>query len=173
MPVAAGNRAASGDVQLIQAASSQKGLVRLVQQTPQTINSNVDTALLFGAGSEEIDTAAWHDVATNTSRITPLLAGYVQFTATVWWVADTDDIAIWAGIGKNNVIIQRSAIILPSTATASTIRSVSTSCIQQCNGTTDYFELFAKQLQATPGTLSSSTSVGTSSTFEAQYLRGL
>lgn len=172
--VASGSRAASVDVLAIVGASSGKQLARLVQQSSQSVSSDVDTAITFGASSEEIDTAGWHDVATNTSRITPLTAGYIRFTGTVWWAADTDDISIYASIGKNGTVVQRSRLVLPSTATSSLARSVSVTCVQQANGSTDYFELFGRQLQAAAGTLSTNVAVGGfSSVLEAEYLRPL
>lgn len=174
MTAQAGSRAASVDVVAIQTASSTKALVRLVQQLAQTINSDVDTAITFGASSEEIDTAGWHDVATNTSRITPTIAGTIRFTGSVWWAADTDDVSVYASIGKNGTLVQRNRIVLPSTATASMGRSVTVTCLQQCNGTTDYFELFGRQLQATPATLATVVAAaGFACTFEAEYLRAL
>lgn len=174
MTVQSGSRAGSVDVQAIQAASSTKALIRLVQQTGQTINSDVDTAITFGASSEEIDTAGWHDVATNTSRITPTLPGYLWLSGTVWWTSDTDVVSIYASIGKNGTIVQRNRIVLPSTATSSVGRSVAVSCLQQANGTGDYFELFGRQLQATPGTLATVVAAGGfACVFEAEFKRAL
>lgn len=169
-----GSRAASVDVLAIQAASSTKALVRLVQQTAQTISSDTDTAITFGAGSEEMDTAGWHDVSTNTSRITPTVPGYIRLNGIVWWAADTDDISIYAGIGKNGTVVMRNRTVLPSTATSSLTRSVAVNCLQTCNGSTDYFELFGRQLQAAATTLATNIGAGGfSSIFEVEYLRGL
>jgi hypothetical protein len=173
MPAVSGKRAYASDVQAIVNASSGRPLLRLVQQATQSIGSDTDTQITFAAGSEEIDTSGWHDVATNTSRVTPTLGGYVRFTGTVWWAADTDLVSIYASIGKNGTVVQRNRIILPSTATSSLTRSVTVTCIQSCNGTTDYFELFGRQLQAAAGSLSTNVATGFSSTLEAEYLRPL
>lgn len=174
MSTTSGSRLTAADLAAIQAASSLRYLVRLVQQSSQSMASDTDTAITFGASSEEIDTAGWHDTGTNTSRITPLTPGYIRFTGTVWFAADTDDISIYASIGKNGTIVQRNRIVLPSTATASSFRSVPVTCIQQCNGSTDYIELFGRQLQAAAGALSTNVAAGGfSSTLEAEYLRPL
>lgn len=174
MTAVSGKRAAAADVQAIQNASSAKPLIRLVAQSTQSLSSDVDTAILFGAGSEDFDLSGWHDVATNTSRITPTVGGYVRLTGTVWYAADTDVISLYAGIGKNGTIMQRQRVILPSTATANAFRTVFVTCVQACNGTTDYFELFGRQLQATPATLATVVAAaGFACTFEAEYLRAL
>jgi hypothetical protein len=172
MTAQSGKRAYAVDVQAIQNSSSSKPLVRLVQQTAQTLASDTDTAITFGTSSEEIDTAGWHDVATNTSRITPTVAGIVRLTGTVWYVADTDITNYYASIGKNGTMVQRTRIVLPSTALpASVTRSASVTCMQVCNGSTDYFELFGRQLQAAAGSLNTQTGAGIASTFELEFLR--
>lgn len=167
-----GKRANAAEINAIVTSSSGRPMIRLVQQSSQTLNSDVDTAITFGAGSEDFDLSGWHDVATNTSRITPTTAGYVRLYGTVWFAADTDDISIYASIGKNGTIVQRNRIVLPSTATASAFRSVAVTCAQACNGTTDYFELFGRQLQASAATLGTNVAAGGfSSTFEADFQR--
>lgn len=173
MAATAGKRAFASDVNAITNSSSGKPLIRLVQQTTQSIPSNADTAVLFGAGSEEYDLSGWHDVATNTSRITPNVAGYISLRGKVWWAADTDLIAIHAAIGKNSSIVERNTILLPATVTASTPRSVEVFARLACNGTTDYFELAAKQLQTGAGSLGTNIATGMSCVFEAEYLRPL
>jgi hypothetical protein len=174
MAAVSGKRASAADVNAIVNSSSGKPLVRLVQQVLQTLASDTDSPILFATGSEEIDTAGWHDVATNTSRITPTVAGYIRLTGTVWYAADTDITNYYASIGKNGAAVQRNRIVLPSTALpASVTRSAFVTCTQQCNGSTDYFELWGRQLQATPGTLNTQTGAGIASTFEAEYLRPL
>lgn len=172
MTVASGKRAGSADVNAIINSSSGRPMVRLVQQATQTLTSDTDTAITFAAGSEDYDLGGWHDVASNTSRITPTAAGYIRLFGTVWFAADTDDISIYASIGKNGTIVQRNRIVLPSTATASAFRSVSVTCGQACNGTTDYFELFGRQLQAAAGSLSTNVAAGGfSSTLEVDFQR--
>lgn len=156
------------------AGSTQKPLVRLTQQTAQSLASNTDVALTFGASSEEIDTNGFHDTATNTSRITPTVAGYYRLTGTVTLAADTDLVSWQAAIGKNgSIFAPRGLAVLPATATASVPRSAFVSLILSANGTTDYFELFGRQLQTAATT--SLTSVGSSSAsvFECELLRYL
>lgn len=173
MTAVSGKRAYAADVQAIQNSSSNKPLLRLVQQVAQTLASDTDTAVTFGAGSEEIETVGWHDVASNTTRITPTVAGYLRLYGTIWLAADTDITNFHASIGKNGSIIHRNRLVFPSTATGSSTRSLQVTCMQACNGTTDYFELFARQLQATPATLNTLTGTGIASVLEAEYLRPL
>jgi hypothetical protein len=172
MTAVAGKRAGAADVQAITLSSSGRPMVRLVQQATQTLTSDVDTAITFATGSEDFDLGGWHDVATNTSRITPTSAGYIRLYGTVWLAADTDLISIYASIGKNGTIFQRNRLILPSTATASAFRSVTVTASAACNGTTDYFELFGRQLQASAASLSTNVAAGGfSSTFEVDFQR--
>jgi hypothetical protein len=170
----AGNKAPYSEITSIRQASMDKALVRLVAQSAQSLASDTDVALTFGASSEDYDTAGWHDVGTNTSRITPNIAGYIRLSGTVWLGADTDDISFYASIGKNGTVVQRNRLVLPSTATASAFRSYAVTCVLTANGTTDYFELFGRQLQAAAGSLNTNVAAGGfSSTFEAEYLRPL
>ncbi len=162
------------DILTLQQSSSGKPLVRLVQQAAQSIASASDVAITFGAGSEEIDTHGFHDTSTNPSRITPTVAGYYRLDGTVWLAADTDIISIWANPAKNGLIqAGRTRLILPSTATASTFRSWSMTARLSANGTTDYFELIAQQVQASPASLNTYVSLPSASVFECEFLRPL
>ncbi|MGX6605671.1 hypothetical protein ACWKSP_26585 [Micromonosporaceae bacterium Da 78-11] len=145
-----------------------------MQQSAQSIASDTDVALTFGAASEEIDTHAFHDVTVNNSRIIPTVAGYYRLSGTVFWAADTDVISTYSSIGKNgSIIAPRVRAVWPSTATASATRSSPVTAIQSANGTTDYFELFGRQLQAAAAALSTGVSGSFSSVFECEFLRGL
>lgn len=172
--VFAGDRIFASDLNTVIAATTAKPLVRLVQQSSQSLASDTDTAITFGASSEDIDTNGFHDTSSNTSRITPTVAGYYRLSGTVWIAADTDVISFYASIGKNGTIVgARTRLILPSTATASATRSAPVSVIQSANGSTDYFELFGRQLQAAAAALNSSTGAGFASVFECELIRPL
>lgn len=170
-----GARATAGEVQLIRGSSVDKPLVRLIQQSAQALASDTDVAITFGASSEDFDTAGWHDVATNTSRIIPVGVSpcYVRLRGTVWYATDTDVIVYYASVGKNGTIVERTQLDLPSTALSATRpRSVQVVCEQACNGSTDYFELFGRQLQSAAGSLNTNVAAGGfSSTFSLEYLR--
>ncbi|MEV6633872.1 hypothetical protein AB0M54_24285 [Actinoplanes sp. NPDC051470] len=57
-----------------------KPIVRLIAQATQSLANATGTAMTFGAGSEDIDTHNFHDVAVNSTRITPSAgwAGYYR-----------------------------------------------------------------------------------------------
>ncbi|GAA0494702.1 hypothetical protein Ade02nite_19870 [Paractinoplanes deccanensis] len=170
----AGTPPTVADLLALQAATTQRPLVRLQQMAAQSLASNTATAITFGASSEEIDTHGFHDTASNTSRITPTLAGYYRFTGTVWYAADTDVISYFAMLAKNgSIFAPRNEIVLPSTATSSLPRSANVTAIQAANGTSDYFELLGQQLQAAAGSLNTNIGGSLSSLFECEYLRPL
>jgi hypothetical protein len=138
------------------------------------VPSDTDTAIQFGPGSEDIDTHGWHDTSANTSRITPNQPGYFGLTGVVFWAADTDLISWQTMIGKNaSIQPPRVRDILPATATSSLTRGIQVTARLQANGTGDYFELFGRQLQNSPGALN--TLIGSSlvSVFELEFLRPL
>jgi hypothetical protein len=174
LTVFTGDKTFASVINAIIAGSTGKPLVRLIQQAAQTLASDTDIALTFGAASEDIDTHGFHDTSTNNSRITPSIAGYYRLTGTVWWAADADVISYYASVGKNGTIVQRNRLVLPSTALASPLtRSVTITAIQQCNGTTDYFELYGRQLQAAAASLATSVAGQFASVFECEFLRSL
>lgn len=174
MPVYAGSRGFAAAINAIAAGSTEKPLVRLVQQSAQSIASDTDTAITFGASSEDIDTHGFHDTATNTSRITPTVAGYYRLTGSVFWANDTDLVSSYSSLGKNGTIIApRSRMVLPSTATSSLTRAIPVTAIQQANGSTDYFELFGRQLQAAAASLNTNTGGSFASVLECEFLRPL
>ncbi len=162
------------DILALAQASSGSPLVRLVQPAAQSIPSSTDTAITFGAGSEDIDTHGFHDTSTNTSRITPTVAGYYRLTGTVWWAADTDIISIYAGLGKSgNFQAPRQRVVMPATVTASASRSIFVTAVLSANGTTDYFELLSQQTQSAAASLSTAAAGSSSSVFECEFLRPL
>jgi hypothetical protein len=172
MPLA-GSRIAASDLNAVIAATTAKPLVRLVQQSAQSLASDTDTAITFGASSEDVDTHGFHDTSTNTSRITPTLAGWYRLSGTVWLAADTDVTSFYASIGKNGSVVARNRLVLPSTATSSAFRSFAVTALLQANGSTDYFELLGRQLQAAAASLNSNVATSFSSTFECVYERPL
>lgn len=163
------------DYTALAAASINKPLVRLIQQSAQSLASNTDVAITFGASSEDVDTHGFHDTSTNTSRITPTVGGWYRLTGTVAYAADTDLVDYYASFGKNgSIITPRVRTILASTATTSTGRAIQVVVMQQANGSTDYFELFGRQLQAAAASLNTNAGATTlASVFECEYLRPL
>jgi hypothetical protein len=170
--MAAGDPIPYSDLQAIINGSTQKPLCRLVQQVAQPLTSGTDATITFGTGSEEIDTHGLHDVTTNTTRITPTLAGYYRLTGTVYLAASTTVTSYWSNIAKNGSIQSpRSRMVLPATATTSFSRSLTVSLMLQANGSSDYFELIGQQTSG--AVLNTAVGAGTASVLECEFLRGL
>jgi hypothetical protein len=170
MVAVAGGVVFAADTTTIAALTTGKPLVRLVQQSAQSLANSTDAAILFGSGSEDIDTHNFHDVSTNTNRITPTVAGYYRLTGTVYFAASTAVTNYWANISKNGTIqAPRSRMVLPATASASLARSLTVSLMLPANGTTDYFELIGQQTSG--AALNTATGGGTASVLECEFLR--
>lgn len=142
-------------------------MVKLVQQEAQTFNSGVTQALVFGAGSEELDTHGFHSNETNNTRITPTVPGYYKLSVTASFAAGAIT-QIVAGVRKNATSISPFNTTRPDpTSAASTSRA---STIVSANGTTDYFEALA---QVQGGTIDTNTNTGFRCVFECSWERWL
>jgi hypothetical protein len=170
--VATGGKVLSADFNTLVTLTLQRPLVRLIQQAAQSIPNTADTALTFGAGSEDIDTHGFHDTGTNTSRITPTVAGYYQLYGVVWWGNASDITSYHAGIGKNGSVAARQRT-LALTGVGATTRSINAAAMLAANGSTDYFELFGQQTRSPNASLSTNVGGTFSSMFECIYLRPL
>lgn len=137
---------------------------RLVQQAAQSI-ATANTALTFGAGSEDIDTHGFHDTTTNNTRITPNVAGYYEITGTYASAATTATFLALTP-GKNGGTV--APRVQPWYTTTSGVKTVSVSARVSANGTTDYFEMFAIN-QA--GGINTQAGGGYSCVFECQFIR--
>ena len=144
MAVFAGEPATAAQINTILAGTLEKPLCRLVQQANQSLTDNTDTALTFGAASEEIDTHGFHDTATNTNRITPTKAGYYTLRAILVVPAGGDYASVQMYIRKNGTLNIPSVIREGPNATSSS-RSLEVTVLNSANGSTDYFEVMAIQ----------------------------
>lgn len=142
-------------------------VVRLVQQAAQSMANATNTAITFGAGSEEIETHPWHDTAANTSRITPTKAGRYRVKGTVSVAANTTVSLLAAFIAKNGVAVQPFSRSKPAVVSASTV-SHDVSAIVELNGTTDYVEVYGNQTSG--GALNTQASGGVNGTLELEYI---
>src|ERR1700755_1721095 len=146
--MAAGDPIKASDSTTIAQASTLAPIVRLIQQVVQAVAaSSVDTAITFGSGSEDIDTDGFHDTTTNTSRITPTVAGYFELSGV--YSSASNASSMGASIGKNGTRVPSGQ--LESVATADNRGIVTGPVILTANGSTDYFELYARQ--GTAGTV--------------------
>lgn len=169
MTAVAGGIVASADVTALAALTTAKPLVRLIQQAAQSIaNTPATVALTFGSGSEDIDTHAFHDVSTNTSRVTPTIAGYYRCTATYAVAANTAT-QLLVVLGKNGALVQ--PLVRHTPAATSAAKSVTTTAILSANGSTDYFEMLVQQNSG--GALNTQVGGSVNSVFEVEFLRSL
>lgn len=145
-------------------------ICKLVQQTAQTGFANATNApLLFGAGSEEIDTDGWHSTAANTGRITPDVAGYIEFTGVAHFEAATYTQLV-IELRKNGTAIDPQVVARPDpTSVLSSV--VLPGLAVACNGSGDYFELWVQQQSG--GTRSTSGTAPRRCVFQGKYLRPL
>lgn len=145
-------------------AISQKPVVRLIQAAAQSLANASNVAVTFAAGSEDIDTDGFHDTTTNTSRITPTVAGYYRLTGTLWMSAATfNDVSLQVSIGKNGSVTAPTKRLRYQSAT-STARCISVEAVLQADGISDYFELIGNQ--STGGALNTQTGGSTASVLE-------
>jgi hypothetical protein len=169
MTVYGGDKTLVTDINPIEARTILKPLVRIAQQSAQSLANSTDTAITFGSGSTGFDTHDFHDESTNNSRVTPTVAGYYRVTGTVFVAASAALTSLIATIGKNGTVQAPRHRFKPGTANVSA--SAQVSVILTANGTTDYFELFGQQ--TTGGALNTTTGGSFTSVLEVEFLRDL
>jgi hypothetical protein len=169
--VSPGDITYADDINDIDDGTLSKPLVRLVQQSAQSLTDNTDTAITFGSGSEEIDTHGFHDVTTNNTRVTPTVAGYYRVTGTLFMVAGADFVTIVATIAKNGTVQPPRKRDGPNAT--SSARSVTASAILSANGSTDYFELIGTQDNTANTARNTSAGGSFASVLEVEFLRSL
>lgn len=166
MTAVAGGLTASADISGLALLTTGRPLVRLIASGTQSIPTGTSTAITF-TGSEDIDTHNYHNPASNTSRITPLIAGYYQLSG--FFVITTTTAQCEAYIGKNGSGVaggSREGVITTGAA-----RGYFATAMLQANGSSDYFELMG--LQSSGSSVSTNQSGRISCTFEMEFLRPL
>jgi hypothetical protein len=148
-----------------------KPMCRLTQQAAgvQSLASNVQVAITFGAGSEDYDSLNFHDTVTNNSRVTPNVAGWYRATGMLWLAGATTTTSFWAAIAKNGTLIQLNRI--RPDAAVGTAPSAQVTTLAQMNGSTDYLEMIGLQVDSGAAARSTVTGVGTNCTLEVEYVR--
>jgi hypothetical protein len=95
--------------------------------------------------TEELDTHGFHSTSSNTSRITPNVAGWYRITSTVSWASNATGrratVVYQNGASKGNGSIIPGGV---SGVAAGVINTNHTRTLY-ANGTTDYFEINAYQ----------------------------
>lgn len=166
---------AAGDIALWTDIANlvNRPFVRLVQQAAQSIPSNASTALTFGAGSEIYDSHNMHDTVTNNTRITPTVPGWYRLTVTYWSAGATTMTAMYAAVAKNGVQVDPINRPRQDPVTTTTAPSAQVVTTIDANGTTDYFEAMANQVDSGAAARLTTTGVGTRPVFECIYERPL
>lgn len=136
-------------------------MVQLVQQTAQTgWTSATPTAITFGASSEVVDTGAFHDTATNNTRI--VIGGKLG-----WWLingvycptSNNATTTVRAMIYKNGVAIGGGFGGQSLSATTALVGVPTPVVLVEATTATDYVELWGYQTAAS-GTLGTSINSG-------------
>jgi TPP-dependent 2-oxoacid decarboxylase len=143
-------------------------MVRLVQQSAQAI-ATTDTALTFGAGSEDYDTNGWHDETTNNTRITVDRDGFVRLTGTLFMSASSAITTLSATISKNGTV-QAPRVRHRPDATALSMSVQVTATLECAAG--DYFELIGVLSLSAGTTINSNVGGSFASAFECEFITG-
>lgn len=137
--VASGDEITAADLTGLEDLTIRAPIGRLVQTVAQTgIASNTTTAVTFT--TEDLDPDGLHDTGSNTSRVTPTVAGHYRVCGSVSIAGAADHTIIEAFIRRSG-----STGIAPSFRLAATFGNQTlvfgTTALVECNGTTDYFEI--------------------------------
>jgi hypothetical protein len=157
------------DFDAIEQGSSQRPVCRVVANAVQSIPDNTQTAITFG--QEDIDTHGAHSTSSNTSRVTPTVAGIYDARGTIHLSARGDYTAV-------NVIIRKNGTtnIAPAERagnnTAIVASSWATSVLIDMNGTTDYLEITILEDNTLNTAVNTNQSVYLTCVFEVVYVRG-
>lgn len=145
---------------------------RLVQQSGATqgpFSSGTLAAITFGASSEELDTHGFHSTSSNTTRVTPTVAGWYRVNGAVSFTGSGSYTSLEARIRTNGATnIAPAGKISPGAGSATQVIGCST--LVSCNGSGDYFELIGVGTGASWSTVVSSQYA---SVLEWKYERGL
>lgn len=114
-------------------------ITQLKKTEVQSIPNNVNTAVLFGASSENIDTHSFHSTTTATERITPTVPGYYKVMVYVAWTINA--------VGLRRAYPGKNGLADIGAANAGNASNLGMYCerIYAFNGTTDYSSLIVSQ----------------------------
>lgn len=169
MSLLAGQIAEEDDFTLLESGSISKPVVRLVQSTLQNIPHNTETALVFGTGSEIIDTDDYHSESLTTSRITPQKPGTYRATSKWMMTSRTDYTMMDLGIALNGAIFDRHR---GGPGTQGGARSIVHTALVDVNGSTDYVEIRVLHTNTAAVAATVAVAGGTfGCTFELEFIR--
>lgn len=136
-------------------------MCQLVQQVAQTgWTSSTNTAVTFGASSEVIDTGAFHDTATNNTRITiGLKLGWWLVSGLYCPTSNNATTTARALVAKNGTPVPGGFASQSLSATTALVGVATPAVLVEATVSTDYIELFGYQAAAS-GTLGTAINSG-------------
>jgi hypothetical protein len=138
--VAAGGIIYASDMNRALRGGAERPICILRRSTMPTSIANNGAVVSWDV--ETKDTHGWHDPGSNPSRITPNVAGWIEFEALLTWAASSATGRRAVAFRKNGSSTVYSTIIV-GTTTGNTATYGKTEF--EMNGTTDYVECFAYQ----------------------------
>lgn len=170
MATFAGAIVEESDISELEASSSEKPLVKLIQQTAQSLANATNTDLTFGAGSTDIDTHGFHSETVNTARITPTVAGYYRCKMHLHMgTAGANYTQLVVGLSKNGTRVDPHMVTRPDPTTAANGTMAET--MVACDGVSDYLTMTVNQTSG--GSRDTGSASPFRSTFEVEFLRPL
>lgn len=158
---------AAGDI--IYASDFAKPIGRIRQGTAQTgIVNSTATAVTFAA-ADEIDTDNFHDPATNNTRVTPTIAGTYHVTGGVAIAGATDYTQVQCYLAKNGSALAPAHRITPGATSNTLVLPVAAKI--ECNGSSDYFEIWFQLTRSGAGTSGTAVSAQFASVLEWEFVR--
>lgn len=171
MTVFAGDVIYASDINTIDAATVARPVGRIRQGTAQTgIANTTATAITFTA-ADEIDTGGFHNTSTNTSRVTPTVAGLYQVQGGVALGGATDFTVVQAYLARNGSALAPAFRFTPSASAQTLVMPVS--AMIECNGSGDYFEIYYIASRSGAGTTSTVVSAQFACVLEWALVRPL
>jgi hypothetical protein len=168
----AGDELAAADLEKLNVTTVAKPIGRLIQQpASQALADNTAVAVTFGTGSTVYDTNSFHSESSNTTRVTPSIAGYYRFSGVVFFETEASPVVASANFRFNGTTNLAAAWRAGTASIGLQAFSGLTQVTIAMNGTTDYVELMA--LQDSAGADNTNTSVHFSSTLEWEFIRPL
>lgn len=167
---AVGQRLTAALMQSLADYTINRPLVRLIQAAAQSINNNTHTSLTFGTGSTVIDTHGFHSESSNTSRVTPTVAGWYAVTGGYSTSGRTDYTSLQASIRLNGSNLASDSKSGPN-ATSTNREVVVGPVMVQVNGTTDYLEIAGLQANGASAAANTNVSGSSASSLQVEFLR--
>lgn len=154
----------------IQPKSPAVPVGKLHQTVAQSLGNGSPTAITFGTGSTDFDSHSFHSESTNNSRVTPTVPGYYSVTGHLAVSNGSSSYTqLSAAIAKNGNRTRPQAVMRPDVTVSG--GTAATTVIVDCNGTTDYFELYGNQVSS--GSQNTSVTSNFESTLMWTYIRPL